>query len=140
MRGYPQIGLKKEVYESHFYKSAESRNQYMLKLFFRNNAYLLKQIKRTLAQQISDIEATGVRLNRKSINKLKYGERVNCSLIYLTFFTEYWKLSLGEMISVDFNERNWNFNQILNQQPNTYSLWRASLNATPLNKKNKNLS
>jgi len=89
----------------------------------KNNAYLLRQIGKTLAEQIRDMEPTGLRLSRNTIKKLRYGENVNCALSYLTYFAEYWQLSLAFMGYSDFAASGYSKTDLLN--PNSNGLWRS---------------
>jgi hypothetical protein len=116
---------KEEIYNSHYYKGVEYRNKYAIMLFFKNNAYLLKLVKKTLAQQLKEIEATGVILKRSYVQKLRYGEKINCPITYLNFFSEYWNLPLSEMIKTDFGKQNYGVIEILNPIRGVYALWKA---------------
>jgi hypothetical protein len=122
----PTLNLTKdEIYTSYFYKGVEYRNKSTIMLFFKNNAYLLKQVKKTLAQQLKEIEATGIILKRSYVQKLRYGEKINCPITYLNFFSEYWNLPLSEMIKTDFSEQKYGVVEILNPIKGVYALWKA---------------
>ena len=73
--------------------------------FFKQNSYFLKKIGKKPGTQLTELKIDGVFVSHTYYNRLKKGTRV-CNLLILAFFANYWGLTVGEMLSVDYEERD----------------------------------
>lgn len=81
-------------------------NVVVIKLFFKNNAYLLRLGGSRPAVQLKELFNMGFSFKASTMRSLKYGCHDKISLTVFSAFSRYWSIPLWEMISCDFEERD----------------------------------
>ncbi|KKM20010.1 hypothetical protein LCGC14_1649900 [marine sediment metagenome] len=88
-----------------FIKSKETAHVLIRQLLI-NNKYLLHKAGIKQYEQFAQLHKLGIIISINTYKGLMCGRRVNCKLTWLAFFANYWGLSLPEMMSVDYCERD----------------------------------
>lgn len=99
--------MKKRKFYKHtdyIYKCLEW-NIEVIRLFFKNNDYLLRKVKKTIFRQVEDMIGEGLEINKCYIYRLRNGKRVSVNITMLMIFCVYWNRKLIDMIGYDIEER-----------------------------------
>ena len=92
----------KENFESQYFKDCKNECSVHLQQFFANNSYLRKKHGIKVDEQIQYFKEQGIKVHDSTVRKYKCGINKSCSLVYLSFFAEYWHISIPVMMGQDF--------------------------------------
>lgn len=96
----------KERSESVYIQSCRDNHDVYVKRFFRNNLFLLSKSGKSIYKQVNEIcENSGVFLKKSYIYKLHSGRRIDPNILILSIFCKYWGEELGDMLTIDYAER-----------------------------------
>lgn len=91
-----------ENYDCDYFKKSNNICSNYLRQFFYNNSYLLKLTGATISEQLDYFREQGIRIHKSTIKKYRAGIVKSCSLVYLSFFSNYWDISIPIMMGEDF--------------------------------------
>ena len=92
----------KANFESKYFQDCKNESSIHLQQFFANNSYLRKKYNIKVAAQIQYFKDQGIKVHDSTVRKYKCGIYMSCSLVYLSFFAEYWHISIPIMMGEDF--------------------------------------
>lgn len=93
-------------YDCPTFNTAQSTSSKLIRQALQNNSYLVHRKGITLAIQFASFKGDGVGISKDYYRSLMCGRRKGCSLTWIAFFSNYWGISLIELMGTDFKTRD----------------------------------